>query len=77
MKRKKRAMTNMKFIGHLFLRQLLSVKVITSVIEELIYIENEIGEEVSPQEFQIECVLELIMNIGYTLELLSEQTSKN
>jgi len=29
-----------------------------------------------PAEFQIECVLELIVNIGYTLELLSSQSEK-
>lgn len=63
--RKKRALANMKFIGNLFLRQLLSVKVIVQVVRDLIGTKH--GEEL-PEEHMIECVCELLKNIGYTLE---------
>eukprot|EP00392_Amoebophrya_sp_AT5.2_P015053 g15243.t1 len=69
-KRKKQAITNMRFIGQLFLRQLLSVKVITSVAEDLIAMDD--GK--SPKEYEIECACELMQNIGYTWEsTLSQQ----
>lgn len=63
--KKDRLLANMKFIGHLFLRQLLSAKVIGSVLLELVLCGNE--TEV-PQEHVIECACELLLNIGATLE---------
>lgn len=66
LKRKKDMMlANMKFIGHLFLRQLLAVKVIGQVVHDLIGI-KENGS--LPEEHMIECVCELLQAIGYTLD---------
>eukprot|EP00930_Biecheleria_cincta_P056007 TRINITY_DN4221_c1_g3_i1.p1 TRINITY_DN4221_c1_g3~~TRINITY_DN4221_c1_g3_i1.p1 ORF type:complete len:1113 (+),score=296.35 TRINITY_DN4221_c1_g3_i1:92-3430(+) len=63
--RKDKMLANMKFIGHLFLRQLLAVKVIGQVVHDLIGI-KEAGEV--PEEHMIECVCELLQAIGYTLD---------
>ena len=57
----------MKFIGHLFLRHLLSVKVVSSVIQDLL--STEAAYE-TPHEHKVECVIELVETIGYTLESL-------
>jgi len=67
-KTKDRVLANMKLIGHLFLRQLISAKVISSVIQELIQCDNA---DVLPEEHVIECVVELLMSIGYTLESMA------
>jgi len=64
-KRKERVLSNMKFIGHLFLRQLLSAKIIGSVIQDLTSCDQA---DVLPEEPMIECICELLSNIGYTLE---------
>mmetsp|Transcript_146827 Transcript_146827/g.366153 ORF Transcript_146827/g.366153 Transcript_146827/m.366153 type:complete len:756 (-) Transcript_146827:450-2717(-) len=64
-KTKDRVLANMKLIGHLFLRQLLSAKVIGSVIQELTLVDRA---DVVPEEHVIECAVELIMSIGHTLE---------
>mmetsp|Transcript_65035 Transcript_65035/g.209521 ORF Transcript_65035/g.209521 Transcript_65035/m.209521 type:complete len:833 (-) Transcript_65035:126-2624(-) len=66
-KTKDRVLANMKLIGHLFLRQLLSAKVIGSVIQELTLCDDA---ERLPEEHVIECAVELLMSIGYTLESL-------
>lgn len=66
-KRKERMRANMKFIGHLFLRQLLSAKVIGTVICELVLCEQV---DAVPEEHALECVCELVLAIGYTLENL-------
>eukprot|EP00971_Amphidinium_carterae_P257055 5103140-Amphidinium_carterae.1 len=63
-KRKQRALANMRFIGHLYLRQLLSTKVITSVAQEL----AGCGADTLPKEHVIECLVELLMTTGVTLE---------
>ncbi|CAE7219185.1 unnamed protein product [Symbiodinium necroappetens] len=66
LKRKKDMMlANMKFIGHLFLRQLLAVKVIGQVVHDLIGIKD--GNSV-PEEHMIECVCQLLEAIGHTLD---------
>lgn len=62
--RKKKMLANMKFIGHLFLRQLLAVKVIGQVVHDLIGIKEGL-----PEEHMIECTCELLCTIGYTLDL--------
>jgi len=67
-KTKDRVLANMKLIGHLFLRQLVSAKVISSVIQELIQCDNA---DLLPEEHVIECVVELLMSIGYTLESMT------
>jgi len=64
-KTKDRVLANMKLIGHLFLRQLLSAKVIGSVIQELTLVDRA---DVVPEEHVIECAVELLMSIGHTLE---------
>jgi len=65
--RRDRMRANMKFVGHLFLRQLLSVKVVGSVISELVSC-DEPG--VLPEEHAVECAIELCLAIGYTLEAM-------
>uniref|UniRef100_A0A7S2QBJ4 MIF4G domain-containing protein n=1 Tax=Zooxanthella nutricula TaxID=1333877 RepID=A0A7S2QBJ4_9DINO len=62
-KRKDKMLANMKFIGNLFLRQLLAVKVIGQVVHDLIGI-----KEKQPEEHMIECVCELLQAIGHTLD---------
>jgi len=62
-RRKDKMLANMKFIGHLFLRQLLAVKVIGQVVADLIGMKEGL-----PEEHMIECVCELLKAIGYTLD---------
>jgi len=62
-----RMRANMKFIGHLFLRQLLSAKVICSVLCELVLCDFE---DYIPEEHTIECACELLLAVGHTLEAL-------
>lgn len=72
-KRKDRMRGNMKFIGHLFLRQLLSAKVIGSVICELVLCDSM---DDLPEEHALECACELLLAIGYTMEnMLAGQTA--
>lgn len=60
---KLRMLANMKFIGNLFLRQLLGVRVIGQVVYALI------GMSASPPEdHKIECVCELLHTIGHELD---------
>ena len=61
-KRKDRVLGNMKFIGQLFLRRLLSHKVVTSVVEQLLYSQDR------PEDHFVECLVMLLKNIGATLE---------
>jgi len=65
---KARVLANIKLIGHLFLRQLLSAKVIGSIIQELTLCGS--ADQV-PEEHVIECAVELLMSIGHTLESMS------
>lgn len=64
-KRKGKMLANMKFIGNLFLRQLLAVKVIGQVVHDLVGIKE--GNAL-PEEHMIECVCELLQAIGFTLD---------
>jgi hypothetical protein len=59
-KQKKKALATMKFIGHLFLRQLLAAAVIRQVIGDLLN-----GE---PPEIQVEYALELLQAVGHQFE---------
>jgi len=68
-KRKGKVLANMKFIGNLFLRQLLAAKVIGQVVHDLIGLRDGL-----PEEHMIECVCELLQAIGHTLD--SSQTGK-
>jgi len=63
--RKAHTLANIKFIGHLFLRQLLTAKIIGSVISDLAMCESV---DVMPGEHVVECICELLNSIGYTLE---------
>jgi len=65
-RRKDKMLANMKFIGNLFLRQLLAVKVIGQVVHDLIGLKQGL-----PEEHMIECVCELLQAIGYTLDATS------
>lgn len=64
-KRKDGMRANMKFIGHLFLRKLLSAKVISNVICELCLCAVP---DMTPEETALECACELLLAVGYTLE---------
>jgi len=61
---KARFLANMKFIGHLFLRELLPTKIIASVIQDLMMVESADA----PEEHVVECICEVLNAIGYTLE---------
>jgi len=63
--RKAQTLANMKFIGHLFLRQLLTARIIGSVIQDLVMCGPG---DVLPGEHVVECVCELLNSIGHTLE---------
>lgn len=60
---KDRARANMKFIGKLYLRELLAARVICDVLHDLLR-----GDENLPEEHKVECAIELMTNVGYTLE---------
>lgn len=64
-KKKGRVLANMKFIGQLFLREMLNAKIIGSVIQDLAKCNQS---DVIPEEPMVECICELLTNIGYTLE---------
>lgn len=68
-KTKDRLLANMKLIGHLFLRQMLSPRVIGAVIEELTLCHGETVDRV-PADHCVECAVELLLSIGHTLEAL-------
>lgn len=59
-KQKRNAMATMKFIGHLFVRQLLAAAVIRQVIGDLLN-----GE---PPELQVEYAIELVQAVGRQFE---------
>merc|ERR1712190_620051 len=61
--RKDKAMANMKFIGNLYIRRLLAVKVINEIIHDLLS-----DTESNPEEYKVECACELLTTVGYTLE---------
>jgi hypothetical protein len=69
-RRKDRMLANMKLIGHIFLRQLLPSRVISSVIQELV-LGNGDEENHTPEEHSIECACELLMSTGHTLESMA------
>lgn len=67
-KNKNRLLANIKFVGHLFLRHLLSAKVVGSVSRELAGCDAPAG--LMPEEHALECVCELLMSIGFTMEAM-------
>jgi len=63
--RKSRALANMKFIGHLFLRHLLPVRVVSSLARALLLCDEAAS---MPSDVAVECACELLMAVGYTME---------
>jgi hypothetical protein len=63
--RKSRALANMKFIGHLFLRHLLPVRVVGSLVRALLLCDDV---DHIPSVVAVECACELLMAVGFTLE---------
>jgi len=66
-KRKKRVLANMKLIGHLFLRRLLSPRVIESVLTRLLQGQSN---ALLPEDYEIECACELLVAVGFAFESL-------
>lgn len=56
----------MMFMGHLFLKQLLAVRVLDHVVEELIGLDD--AARPWPEEYRIECVCELFRIVGCKLD---------
>jgi len=65
--RKAKTLATMKFIGHLFLRQLLTAKIIGAVLKDLAMCS---AGDTLPGEHVVECLCELLISIGYTLETM-------
>merc|ERR1711957_624923 len=63
---KARFLANMRFIGNLFLRQLLTAKITASIVQDLTGCNSE--ADAVPEEHVIECICELLTSIGYTLD---------
>jgi len=59
--RRVRVLGNMKFIGHLFLRRVITQKIVRFVVSHLLACER-------PEEHYVECVTALLRSIGATLE---------
>lgn len=64
---KDRVLATMKWLGNLFLRQLLSAKIVGSIIADLAMCEDANS---IPKEHIVECICELLTSIGYTLEAM-------
>lgn len=64
--KKGKFLANMKFIGNLFLRQMLTTKIIATVMQDLMKCDG--GADEVPEEHVVECICELLSEIGYTLE---------
>ena len=65
-RRRERMRALMLFMGHLFLRHLLALKVLSRVVEELIGLDGD--PRPWPEEHRIECVCELFCVVGPKLE---------
>lgn len=65
--KKKQFLANMKFIGNLYLRSLITAKIIQSIITDLMMVEGDSAGGM-PEEHVVECVCELLSTIGHTLE---------
>ncbi|CAK0795453.1 unnamed protein product, partial [Prorocentrum cordatum] len=65
--RRGRMRANMRFVGHLFLRQLLSTKVVCGILRELVLCDLQ---DVAPQEHALDCACELLNSVGFTLEAM-------
>jgi len=70
-KRKGRIVANMRLIGHLFLRRLLSVRIVEQILLDLAgcrIVADGAAESSLPEDGAIECVCELLSSVGFTLE---------
>jgi len=65
--KKGRMLANMTLIGHLFLRQMLPARIISSMLQELVLGNGE-EENSTPEEHSIECACVLLMSTGCTLD---------
>jgi len=65
-KRKARSLATMRFIGHLFLRDLVTAKVLDLILWQLLQPRPPQGE--SPEERTVECACELLTTVGCTME---------
>jgi len=70
---KARFLANMKFIGNLFLRHLLKASIVAEILGELMLGDGFTGAEggkeiLVPEEPVVECVCELLVAIGFSLE---------
>mmetsp|Transcript_29696 Transcript_29696/g.67316 ORF Transcript_29696/g.67316 Transcript_29696/m.67316 type:complete len:474 (-) Transcript_29696:519-1940(-) len=61
---KKKMLANMKLMGHLFLRKLISLKIVQSTVSALL---APVGAH-DPEEHLVECVIEIMTCVGFTLE---------
>jgi len=68
-KTKDKALANMKFIGHLYLRQMLAGKIVDRIVHSLL--SREDTEQGVPQEHMVECACTLLAIVGYVLEQTS------
>jgi hypothetical protein len=66
-RQKARFLANMKFIGNLYLQQLLTTKIVSSIVSELV---GSSAGDMIPEEHVVECICELLSAIGYTLEAI-------
>jgi hypothetical protein len=64
-KLKDRVLANMKFIGHLFLRQLITRGIVALMMSELALVHKD---DANPEEHMIECICELLSATGAMLE---------
>lgn len=75
-RKKTQSVTNMRFIGQLYLRGIMSAKVIGQVVLDLLYSDNGDNQETNgkkptssgPTEHAIECACTLLNTIGPTLD---------
>jgi hypothetical protein len=75
---KQRVLANMRFIGNLFLRQLLTSKIIAAVINDLTMCQDTLprdqdaAADAVPEEHIIECICELLGSTGFALEQMPQ-----
>jgi hypothetical protein len=67
---KDRIVANMRLIGHLFLRRLLSAKVVIAVIQDLLGSTDD-----QPIDIAVECACELVASVGFTLDSTAAGTA--
>ncbi|KFH15118.1 MIF4G domain-containing protein [Toxoplasma gondii MAS] len=66
-KKKDRVLGNMRFIGELYLRKCIAPSVLKAVVTSLVF--GDSGDpDVYPDEHFVECLTELLITIGFTLE---------